>query len=114
MQHIDLIARMVTANQCNWDDKELAMVWIAEMTTQLIVKLDEYVPKSARVVPVISGGRVRGRHKRLGYVCVSGVRFQTAVVEHVVDFQNQLKLTNVLISIAVIRSSRMKPLFARS
>lgn len=52
LQRIDLIARMVTANQCNGDDKELAMVWIAEMTTQLIVKLDEYDEQERRRAPV--------------------------------------------------------------
>ena len=50
LQRIDLIARMVIANQCNGDDKELAMVWIAEMTTQLIVKLDEYDEQEHRRV----------------------------------------------------------------
>lgn len=50
LQRIDLIARMVTGNQCNGDDKELAMVWIAEMTTQLIVKLDEYDEQEHRRV----------------------------------------------------------------
>lgn len=50
LQRIGLIARMVTANQCNGDDKELAMVWIAEMTTQLIVKLDEYDEQEHRRV----------------------------------------------------------------
>lgn len=41
---------MVTANQCNGDDKELAMVWIAEMTMQLIVKPDEYDEQEHRRV----------------------------------------------------------------
>ncbi|OAT57121.1 hypothetical protein [Obesumbacterium proteus] len=41
---------MVAANRCNGDDKELAMVWIAEMTMQLIVKLDEYDEQEHRRV----------------------------------------------------------------
>ena len=42
LQRIDLVARLIAASECNRTDKELAVAWIAELTTDLLDKLDDY------------------------------------------------------------------------
>ncbi|MGB2539329.1 hypothetical protein [Hafnia paralvei] len=52
LQRIQLIARVVSMDVCSGDDKELALVWINELTTQLIDKLDNYDDEERRRAPV--------------------------------------------------------------
>lgn len=40
LQRIQLIARVVSMDVCSGDDKELALVWISELTAQLLEQLD--------------------------------------------------------------------------
>ncbi|MEH0833297.1 hypothetical protein [Pectobacterium cacticida] len=42
LQRIDLVARLVTETQCDDADRELAINWIAELTKELVNRLDEY------------------------------------------------------------------------
>nr|DAI72887.1 MAG TPA: hypothetical protein [Caudoviricetes sp.] len=42
LQRIDLVARLIAKAECDREDKELAVAWIAELTTRLIERLDEY------------------------------------------------------------------------
>ncbi len=43
MQRIELVARLVvnSSGHCNESDKELALNWIAELTTELVDDLNE-------------------------------------------------------------------------
>ncbi|HDX9050224.1 TPA: hypothetical protein ROW14_002579 [Yersinia enterocolitica] len=49
LQRIDLVARLVTNNQCNEEDRDLALVWIAEMTTTLTIELDKQQQKGPHI-----------------------------------------------------------------
>ncbi|WP_312239422.1 hypothetical protein [Pantoea sp.] len=42
LQRIDLVARLIVKAECDRNDRELAVAWIAELTTCLLEKLDEY------------------------------------------------------------------------
>ncbi|MDY4387744.1 hypothetical protein [Pectobacterium aroidearum] len=42
LQRIDLVARLVTDGRCDDADRELAINWIAELTRDLVSKVDEY------------------------------------------------------------------------
>lgn len=42
LQRIDLVARLINDADCKRCDKELAVAWIAEMTTCLLTSLDEH------------------------------------------------------------------------
>ncbi|KAA6046660.1 hypothetical protein F3I35_10295 [Pantoea sp. Bo_7] len=42
LQRIDLVARLINAADCKRSDKELAVAWLAELTTCLLSRLDEY------------------------------------------------------------------------
>ncbi|PKB89201.1 hypothetical protein A8A01_15375 [Ewingella americana] len=42
LKRIDLVARFVANGECDQGDKEIALVWIAELTTLLIKQLDAY------------------------------------------------------------------------
>ncbi|MEC5342169.1 hypothetical protein ABRZ24_06055 [Brenneria populi] len=46
LQRIDLVARLVTERQCDDADRELAINWIAELTRELVSRLDEYGNKN--------------------------------------------------------------------
>lgn len=59
LQRIDLVARLVTESQCKEGDRDLALVWIAELTTALTIELDKYEQKSLRVGGFQSGGSNR-------------------------------------------------------
>lgn len=40
LQRIQLIARVVLMDVCSGDDKELALVWISELTAQLLEQVN--------------------------------------------------------------------------
>ncbi|MFE8047585.1 MULTISPECIES: hypothetical protein [Brenneria] len=56
LQRIDLVARLVTERQCDDADRELAINWIAELTRELVGRLDEYGNKNPQ-----GGGDSGGR-----------------------------------------------------
>ncbi|CNF54945.1 MULTISPECIES: hypothetical protein [Yersinia] len=41
LDRIDLVARLVTSSNCQEEDRELALFWIAEMTAALIDELNK-------------------------------------------------------------------------
>ncbi|PWC18228.1 iron-containing alcohol dehydrogenase [Brenneria corticis] len=57
LQRIDLVARLVTDSQCDDADRELAINWIAELTRELVGRLDEYGNKNPQGGGSNSGGR---------------------------------------------------------
>lgn len=42
LKRIDLVARFVTNGECDQGDMEIAVAWIAELTTLLVKQLDVY------------------------------------------------------------------------
>lgn len=58
LQRINLIARMVTRNLCEGDDRALALAWIAELTDDLLRQLDE---REQEEKSLQSGGLMLGR-----------------------------------------------------
>ncbi|KHT36607.1 hypothetical protein RC99_03505 [Pectobacterium carotovorum subsp. carotovorum] len=46
LQRIDLVARLVADSECGDSDRELAINWIAELTRDLVSKVDEYGKKN--------------------------------------------------------------------
>lgn len=46
LQRIELVARLVADSECGDADKELAINWIAELTQDLVSKVDEYGKKN--------------------------------------------------------------------
>lgn len=42
LQRIELMARLVASSDCSDDDKEVAISWLSELTSDLVTRLDEY------------------------------------------------------------------------
>lgn len=42
LQRIELMARLVASSDCSDDDKEVAISWLSELTSDLITRLNEY------------------------------------------------------------------------
>lgn len=42
LQRIELMARLVTSSDCSDDDKEVAISWLSELTSDLVTRLNEY------------------------------------------------------------------------
>lgn len=42
LQRIELMARLVASSECSDDDKEVAISWLSELTSDLITRLNEY------------------------------------------------------------------------
>lgn len=41
IQRIELVARLVTNERCSSDDRELALAWIAEMTSKILSDIND-------------------------------------------------------------------------
>lgn len=42
LQRIELMARLVASLDCSDDDKEVAISWLSELTSDLVTRLNEY------------------------------------------------------------------------
>lgn len=42
LQRIELMARLVASSDCSDDDKEVAILWLSELTSDLVTRLNEY------------------------------------------------------------------------
>lgn len=42
LQRIELMARLVASSDCSNDDKEVAISWLSELTSDLVTRLNEY------------------------------------------------------------------------
>jgi hypothetical protein len=42
LQRIELMARLVASSDCSDDDKEVAISWLSELTSDLVTRLNEY------------------------------------------------------------------------
>ena len=42
LQRIELMARLVASTDCSDDDKEVAISWLSELTSDLVTRLNEY------------------------------------------------------------------------
>ena len=42
LQQIELMARLVASSDCSDDDKEVAISWLSELTSDLVTRLNEY------------------------------------------------------------------------
>lgn len=42
LQRIELMARLVASSDCSDDDKEVAISWLSELTSDLVIRLNEY------------------------------------------------------------------------
>ena len=42
LQRIELMARLVASSDCSEDDKEVAISWLSELTSDLVTRLNEY------------------------------------------------------------------------
>ena len=42
LQRIELMARLVASSDCSYDDKEVAISWLSELTSDLVTRLNEY------------------------------------------------------------------------
>lgn len=42
LQRIELMARLVASSDCSDDDKEVAISWLSELTSDLVSRLNEY------------------------------------------------------------------------
>lgn len=42
LQRIELMARLVASSDCSYDDKEVAISWLSELTSDLVSRLNEY------------------------------------------------------------------------
>ena len=42
LQRIELMARLVASSDCSDDDKEVAISWLSELTSDLVTRLHEY------------------------------------------------------------------------
>ena len=42
LQRIELMARLVASSDCSDDDKEVAISWLSELTSDLVTRLTEY------------------------------------------------------------------------
>lgn len=42
LQRIELMARLVASSDCSDDDKEMAISWLSELTSDLVTRLNTY------------------------------------------------------------------------
>lgn len=42
LQRIELMARLVASSDCSDDDKEVAISWLSELTSDLVTRLNKY------------------------------------------------------------------------
>lgn len=42
LQRIELMARLVASSDCSDDDKEVAISWLSELTSDLVSRLNDY------------------------------------------------------------------------
>lgn len=42
LQRIELMAQLVASSDCSDDDKEVAISWLSELTSDLVTRLNEY------------------------------------------------------------------------
>lgn len=42
LQRIELMARLVASSDCSDDDREVAISWLSELTSDLVIRLNEY------------------------------------------------------------------------
>lgn len=56
LQRIELVTRLVVNGECDLDDKELALGWLAELSAALVSKLDEHDKKHPQKGGDKSGG----------------------------------------------------------
>ncbi|HAS1784427.1 TPA: hypothetical protein I4G64_06090 [Enterobacter cloacae] len=42
LQRIELMARLVASSDCSDDDKEVAIWWLSELTSDLVSRLNKY------------------------------------------------------------------------
>lgn len=42
LQRIELMARLVASSDCSDDDKEVAISWLSELTSDLVTRLNVY------------------------------------------------------------------------
>lgn len=42
LQRIELMARLVASSDCSDDDKEVAISWLSELTSNLVNRMNEY------------------------------------------------------------------------
>ena len=42
LQRIELMVRLVASSGCSDDDKEVAISWLSELTSDLVTRLNEY------------------------------------------------------------------------
>lgn len=42
LQRIELMARLVASSDCSDDDKEVAISWLSELTSELVNRLNQY------------------------------------------------------------------------
>lgn len=42
LQRIELMTRLVASSDCSDDDKEVAISWLSELTSDLVTRLNEY------------------------------------------------------------------------
>ncbi|GKW31370.1 hypothetical protein PEC730217_01500 [Pectobacterium carotovorum subsp. carotovorum] len=59
LQRIELMARLVADSECGDADRELAINWIAELTRDLVSKVDEYGRKSPHFGGESGGGALQ-------------------------------------------------------
>ncbi|MFQ3436459.1 hypothetical protein P9453_22300 [Enterobacter bugandensis] len=42
LQRIELMARLVASSECSDDDKEVAISWLSELTSDLVTRMNDY------------------------------------------------------------------------
>lgn len=42
LQRIELMARLVASSDCSDDDKEVAISWLSELTSDLVTRVNDY------------------------------------------------------------------------
>ncbi|HHA1215390.1 hypothetical protein L8O10_02840 [Enterobacter kobei] len=42
LQRIELMARLVASSDCSDDDKEVAISWLSELTSNLVTRMNDY------------------------------------------------------------------------
>ena len=42
LQRIELMARLVASSDCSDDDKEVAISWLSELTSDLVTRMNNY------------------------------------------------------------------------
>lgn len=56
LQRIVLFSKLVAAGKCTNDEKDVALVWLGELTLELQRQIDMYENKEAPVTGRFSGG----------------------------------------------------------